>query len=74
MIKNDIIDAYVFLRENNHTISDQTLDFMKNAALKAFDETEEPDYKEIVNQLGWKLHNTGKITSQDWKDIVLDDK
>lgn len=33
-LRKEIIEAYVFLRKNNHTIPDTTLDFMKNAALK----------------------------------------
>lgn len=34
MNKQEIIDAYLFLRENNHDIPDDTLDFMKNVALR----------------------------------------
>lgn len=33
-LKKDIIDAYTFLRENNSTIPSQSLDFIKQAALK----------------------------------------
>ena len=35
MNKNEIIEAYLFLRKNNHSISDATLDFMKEASLAA---------------------------------------
>lgn len=28
-------------------------------------------YKGIINKLGWRLHNTGQITSADWREIVL---
>jgi hypothetical protein len=35
--RNEIIAAYVFLRKNNMDISDQTLDFMKDAALSVHD-------------------------------------
>ena len=41
MTRNEIIDAYVFLRENNHSIPDDTLDFMKDASLKAYDKIHE---------------------------------
>lgn len=33
-LKKDIMGSYVFLRENNYTIPDQSLDFIKNAALE----------------------------------------
>lgn len=32
--KNDIIDAYVFLRENNHSIPSETLEFMKDVSIR----------------------------------------
>ena len=32
---NEIIEAYMFLRKHNHTIPDETLDFMKMASIKA---------------------------------------
>jgi len=32
---NEIIQAYMFLREHNHSISDETLDFIKIASIKA---------------------------------------
>jgi len=32
--KNDIIDAYVFLRENNQSIPSETLEFMKDVSLR----------------------------------------
>lgn len=37
MKRNDIIDAYVFLRKNNQSIPDKSLEFMKDAALSAYD-------------------------------------
>lgn len=34
MIKqSDILDAYLFLRKNNHSIPDEALEFIKNAAM-----------------------------------------
>lgn len=35
--KHDIIDAYAFLRTNNNSISDEVLDFIKDASLKELD-------------------------------------
>ena len=32
--KNNIIDAYLFLRENNQNIPSETLDFMKDVSLR----------------------------------------
>ena len=40
MNKSEIIDAYVFLRENNHDIPDATLDFMKDVSLREFERIE----------------------------------
>lgn len=37
MNRQEIIDAYLFLRENNHDISDETLDFMKDVSLRQYD-------------------------------------
>jgi len=28
-------------------------------------------YREILNKLGWKVNNTGKVTGKDWNEIVL---
>ena len=32
---SEIIDAYLFLREHNHTIPSETLDFMKRSSIEA---------------------------------------
>jgi hypothetical protein len=37
MQREDIIEAYLFLRKNDHSIPDEVLDFMKGASLAAFD-------------------------------------
>jgi len=37
-MKKEIIEAYIFLRENNHTIPSETLEFMKDAAIEKLDE------------------------------------
>ena len=34
MNRQEIIDAYLFLREHNHDIPDDTLNFMKDVALR----------------------------------------
>lgn len=36
--RKEIIEAYVFLRNNNMTIPSETLEFMKDSSLKALDE------------------------------------
>ena len=33
-LQKDIMDAYIFLRDNNYTIPSLSLDFIKNAALQ----------------------------------------
>jgi hypothetical protein len=40
MIKqSDILEAYLFLRKNNHSIPDETLEFIKNAAMDKITES-----------------------------------
>jgi hypothetical protein len=39
--KEEIIKAYDFLRQNNHDISDETLDFIKDNSIKAYDENKD---------------------------------
>lgn len=34
MHKNEIIDAYLFLRENNQSIPSETIEFMKDVSLR----------------------------------------
>jgi exosome complex RNA-binding protein Csl4 len=47
--KKDIIDTYVFLRKNNHSIPDEVLDFIKDTCIEKIDLIEkENDYGEIV--------------------------
>ncbi len=40
MNRQEIIDAYLFLREHNHDISDATLDFMKDVSLRELERVE----------------------------------
>lgn len=40
MNKQEIIDAYCFLREHNHDISDATLNFMKDVSLRELEKIE----------------------------------
>ena len=28
--------------------------------------------REVINQLGWRLHNNGRITKDDWIEYVVD--
>ena len=37
MERKEIIEAYIFLRNHNHSIPSQTLDFIKDASLSVFD-------------------------------------
>lgn len=36
-IKKEIMEAYTFLREKNHTVPSETLELMKDSALKALE-------------------------------------
>lgn len=63
--RNEIIDAYLFLRENNHSIPSETLDFIKGAALAAYDsrfrKAPWPDYEGADLFEGDKIaHPSGK--------------
>lgn len=40
MNRNLIIEAYLFLRENNHSIPSSTIEFMKESSLKELDRIE----------------------------------
>ena len=43
MKRKDIIDAWAMIRETNHTIPDEVLDFMKNAAISQLLEEKETE-------------------------------
>ncbi|BAV39189.1 hypothetical protein BPT24_066 [Tenacibaculum phage pT24] len=43
--KESIMEAYVFLRKNNQSIPDETLDFMKDASLKSLEDLKNGDVK-----------------------------
>jgi hypothetical protein len=45
--KNEIIEAYLFLRKNNHSISDDTLDLMKNSAIEALEKKTDKQYSSV---------------------------
>lgn len=61
MKRNEIIEAYVFLRENNNSISDQTLDFMKDASLSAYDSLGD-DYCKKCSHNGHQMINPSACT------------
>lgn len=42
MNEKEIIEAYLFLRKNNHSISDETLEFMKIASLRELKDASKP--------------------------------
>lgn len=42
--RNEIIDAYVFLRKANNSIPDQTLEFIKDASLVMYDSLHDDNY------------------------------
>jgi len=64
MTKKDIIDAYCRIRTIDQTISDEVLDFMKEAAIEELDRIEQLS-KSFINFMNIKFNN-GKLTnSQD---------
>lgn len=46
--KKSIMEAYKFLRENNNTVSDETLDFMKDASLRAFEKMKDRSVRSFM--------------------------
>ncbi len=57
--RNEIINAYVFLRENNSSIPDQTLDFMKDASLSAYDSLHDDYCKKCVHNGKQMIYPSG---------------
>ena len=63
-VKKEIIEAYVFLRTNNMTISSETLEFMKDSSLKALDQAINcthsciDDSKQLVLFANWLQFNS----------------
>jgi hypothetical protein len=46
--KKEINEAYIHLRKTNQSISDETLDFMKNVSLAVLERQENPILKETL--------------------------
>jgi len=61
MNRNEIIEAWTFLRENNHSIPDNTLDFIKDAALSAYDSMDD-DYCKKCMHNGSQMAYPGPCT------------
>lgn len=51
--KQLILDSYLFLRKENQTIPSETLEFMKNASLKALENDNDKD--ELLIECGLQL-------------------
>jgi|WetSurMetagenome_2_1015567.scaffolds.fasta_scaffold153602_3 hypothetical protein len=68
--KDEIINAWVFLRKKNHSISDETLDFMKNISIEALEKIENANkgilsFEDIVEE-------PGQYVSEDFsRGVVL---
>lgn len=61
--KNDILDAYLFLRKNNHSISSETLEFIKDVSIRELEKIENSrtcfSCKHDGMQMVFKSHCTG---------------
>jgi len=68
-LRNEIIDAYCFLRKNNQSISDRALDFIKDAALNALSAltTEQASHAEPVRY--WN-NTRGALPNSDKSVLV----
>jgi len=59
LTRQSIIDAWMFLREHNHTIPDYTLDFMKDASLSVFDQLNDDYCKKCQHNGGQAIYPSG---------------
>lgn len=59
--RKDILNAYVFLRIRNHSIPDEVLDFIKDAALEKL-KTDKKEYNEgFQDGIDFARNNTEPI-------------
>lgn len=70
-IKDEIIEAYLFLRSKNMTIPSETLEFMKDSALKAL----EPDIIKIesfvIEQASYHSEKEEEsVENKDYKEAL----
>lgn len=75
MIKReDIIEAYLFLRENNQTIPDETLDFIKESSISALENDELMtifrQYKDVELELQNKINSETKYFNEDLINLL----
>jgi len=75
-MKADIIKAWTFLRENNNSIPDNVLDFMKDAALEKLENKEAQSVDNKITELvdrGWaiRIYNipkrVGEMDCRSWE-------
>ena len=69
MTEDDIRKAYVRIREIDHTIPDDVLDFMKNTAIDAL--RKERTEKELNELVRWRKKNR-KLIMQQAKEMILE--
>ena len=51
-VRKEIREAIIFLREKNHTIPSETIEFMKQASLEKVNEPQ-ITIKDVENWMGW---------------------
>jgi len=56
-MKKEVINAIIFLRENNHTIPDEILDLMKKASLKELEKMWDIDTMKKAGGVLYESHN-----------------
>jgi len=59
MKRSEIVDAYVFLRTYNHSIPDETLDFIKDAALSSYDALYSVGCKKCIHNGNQMIYSSG---------------
>jgi len=59
LTRQSIIDAYGFLRKNNCTIPDYTLEFMRDASLSLFDQLYDEGCKSCQHNGGQAIYPSG---------------
>ena len=71
MLEMEIRAAYIFLRENNHTIPSDTLQFMLDASLEKLNSVKDNEVLDPVSKLLPTTDDVGKECEKQIKDWLL---
>ena len=70
MIEKQIHEAYRFLRENNHTVPDEVLEFIKTAALEALKkDSDNQKWKYLFVTEDGHYYKGQSVSEDDWDSV-----